>query len=185
MKGWLKVYSESFQRIKSKRQEDSRHPGLSGCRIPNHHRIFFFAPNPWLEKKGMVLMTTCPVPTHQASDRKWALQGPSAGSTLEALGTAGALNTEHIYMLLGIPGNSERAGKPPEDITLWLSMTKLWETTLECSLHRKMKQRALCSNPLQCQAWQIRCLEFSRLCSFSGKRPNPCAHNVLLTVLKP
>lgn len=48
-------------------------------------------------------MTACPVPTYQASDRKWALQGPLAGSTLEAPPMAWALNTEYIYMLLWNP----------------------------------------------------------------------------------
>ena len=48
----------------------------------------------------MILMTTFPVPTHQASDKKWTLQGPFADSQLEVPATTWALNTKHIVMLL-------------------------------------------------------------------------------------
>lgn len=42
----------------------------------------------------MLLMTTCQVPTHQASDRKW---------TFRRQHNLGALRREHIYMLLWDP----------------------------------------------------------------------------------
>lgn len=48
----------------------------------------------------MLLMTTCPVLTHQTSDKKWTLLRPFAGSQLEVPATTWALNTKHIVMLL-------------------------------------------------------------------------------------
>lgn len=50
---------------------------------PNNHRVFFFCPNPCLEKKGMFLMTIHPACTHQARNRKRALREPLASSKLE------------------------------------------------------------------------------------------------------